>query len=198
MATGLDNTGLEQDAKQESVRTCLKVQVWIFWKFSSFFFFNLFLPWYEWIRVRVSRLKDPPANPGTEGELDNDLAQGGQFSFHNNRWRARWLQVRSREAWSGMRPSPGESGEKSRFFQGFLPSWSLRAESRAGRTTWDPQDQLRVPLGTAHTRGTSLDDGSMLMRVLGLFLIPTLAHDLFQHKASSNQNRHQCSSLFVS
>ena len=85
------------------------------------------------------------------------------------------LKVRSREAWSGVCPSPEESEEKRCFFQGFPPSWSLRAESRAGRTTRDTQDQLRASLGATHTCGTSLADDSMLMRVLGLFLIPTAA-----------------------
>ena len=42
-----------------------------------------------------------------------------------------------------------------------------REQGRQNRR--DTQDQFRVPLGPTHTRDTSLDDDSMLMRVLGLF-----------------------------
>ena len=115
------------------------------------------------------------------GELHNDLAQEGQFSFRDHGRRTRVLKVRSREAQSGVRLRPGEPGDKSCSFQGALPSWSLRVGNRADRTSRDPQDQLRVSPRAQHTRGTSLDNDSLLMWGLGLFFNPQTCSQFFSN-----------------
>lgn len=88
---------------------------------------------------------------GLRRELDNDLVQGRQFSFHDNRWRAK---VAEGEKQGSLVRSVSKSRRvctEELLFSGIPSILVTRAESRAGRTAQDTQDQFGVPGPNTHT-----------------------------------------------
>lgn len=88
----------------------------------------------------------PSTNPGTEGELDNDLVQGRQFSFHDNPMEGKVAEGEAGKLGQECVQVQESLHRRAAFFRNSFRHNSLRAEAEAGRTAKTPRTSSG-PLG---------------------------------------------------
>lgn len=175
----------------------------ILWKLRNLIFFlSWLLPCSEWITKPV---KGSSVDLDTGAELDGDWLKEDRSALGTILRRAKVADGGEAEklcqgcsrGQASLETKAGLFREKHSVVWA-LPSWSLTARSKAGRPSWDTRtSSAKSPLRRrAHTchhpgQGWHVDVGFGVF----FFLIPRLAHNFFQHRASSNQNWHKNVSL---